>query len=486
MGPKFFQDWALWEKMTFVLACAIGVTIFAGFCKLTYANWRLRKYDQADTAKALQTLELLEAQNSEEDLKTDEKEDVPFGIRAIESGIQIDGVWISRGNTPIGSVASSFDESRATSSRSESAQLEVPQQVYGSSSRSSSKAPSSAFEQAVSAERIPSSRSASSSSASSTYSLHHADIQPEIHDDIPLRNSSALLALEGLDSRKTPSLVEPNSSSSSTSSATSSHDSDETDYMAIPRLQIRRPYEPAYIKPSISPVLAVDSKWNLDLLQSHRLSHVAETGQLTPRIRRPVGSSGEWSSIVVPTRNNEVALSAVEQFTPHQKSSSLPLPAALDMFPIPPQRASVPPLTKEGQSLYPASQIISPPNTYRPRGEQSDPEINGLSSGFPSARQANDSQYVQHTYQPYESPVRVDETEQQLNPATQQNRRDAQVLRKVNSGFEILRPGTFTFADEPTLHDTGSSSGEKRQSRRLRKKRPGSSDYGASSFADNV
>ncbi|KAF2804783.1 uncharacterized protein BDZ99DRAFT_451206 [Mytilinidion resinicola] len=362
MGQKFFQDWALWEKMTFV------GTIFAGFCKLTYDNWRLRKYVQADTARALQTLELLEAQTSEEELTKDEKEDVPFGIRAIESGIEIDGVWISRGNTPIGSVASSFDESRGSGS---SAQLEIPQRVYGSSSRSSSKAPSSAFERAVSAERILSSRSASSSSASST--------------------------------------------------------------------------------------------WNLDLLQSHRLSHVAETGQLTPRIRRPE-CSGEWSSIVVPTRPHEAVQPPVEHFTPHRKPSLLPLPPSLDMFPIPPQRASVPPLTKDVQPFYPTSKIVSLPDTYRPRG----------------------SQYVQHTYQPYGNPIRLEDTEQQLTFTAEQNRRDSQVLRKVNSGFEILRPGTLTFANEPALHDTGSSSGEKRQSRRLRKKRPGSVDYGASPFADNV
>ena len=37
--------------------------------------------------------------------------DVPFGVRAIESGIEVDGVWISRSNTP----ASSNPPSPATS-----------------------------------------------------------------------------------------------------------------------------------------------------------------------------------------------------------------------------------------------------------------------------------------------------------------------------------------------------------------------------------
>ena len=32
---------------------------------------------------------------------------VPFGVRAIESGIEVDGVWISRSNTPAGSLSGS-------------------------------------------------------------------------------------------------------------------------------------------------------------------------------------------------------------------------------------------------------------------------------------------------------------------------------------------------------------------------------------------
>ena len=33
--------------------------------------------------------------------RRERKNDVPFGVRAIESGIEVDGVWISRGNTPV-------------------------------------------------------------------------------------------------------------------------------------------------------------------------------------------------------------------------------------------------------------------------------------------------------------------------------------------------------------------------------------------------
>ena len=51
-----------------------------------------------------------------------------------------------------------------------------------------------------------------------------------------------------------------------------------------------RAYENAYMRPA-SGASPIDPRTDLDLLQSHRMSHVAETGQLTPRVRRP-GNSG--------------------------------------------------------------------------------------------------------------------------------------------------------------------------------------------------
>jgi hypothetical protein len=51
----------------------------------------------------------------------DDGPSIPFGIRAIESGIEVDGVWISRNNTPAGSI-------REPSSSSLSAYRAIPQQ----------------------------------------------------------------------------------------------------------------------------------------------------------------------------------------------------------------------------------------------------------------------------------------------------------------------------------------------------------------------
>lgn len=90
---------------------------------------------------------MLEAQTITEEPKND----IPFGIRAIESGIEVDGVWISRSNTPVGSSRTSLSDLKLPRSHNNS-QIELPQPVV-TSSRTSSKAPSS-FDMAVGAERV--------------------------------------------------------------------------------------------------------------------------------------------------------------------------------------------------------------------------------------------------------------------------------------------------------------------------------------------
>jgi hypothetical protein len=448
-------------------------------------------------------VELLEAQLlSEEELKVEDKDEVPFGIRAIESGIQVDGVWISRNNTPAGSVTSSFDESRETShfrTRSDPEQLEIPQPAYGHSSRSSSTLANSAIERAVSAERIPSS---SQSSHSPTQSLHNErDTRPGALDASLTKNSSTLLALEGFNSWTTPckltrcqsghlltdtfqiALVEPNSSSSTTSSDISTHDSEEADYRttSIPQLHTERPYEPAYLKPITAPIIAVDSKWNVDLLQSHRLSHVAETGQLAPRIRRP-GVSGDWTDIVTAPRPVGATRSEIEHFTRHRKSSSMLLSSQLDLFPVPPQRSSVPPSARESHLSNLPSHMVVPPNTYRPRGDQS----KAYTSEPLKLTQVQDVYQLGAPDQRHENQIDPQEPDPQPTSTAGHNRRESQVLRKVNSGFVILRPGSLVFSNQLALDDSGSNTSEKRQSRRLRKKRWSSGDYGGPPSMDIV
>lgn len=212
-----------------------------------------------------------------------------------------------------------------------------------------------------------------------------------------------------------------------------------------------RAYETAYIRtPSVQ--TPIDPRTDLDLLQSHRLSHVAETGQLTPRVRKP-GHSGEWASVA----DNQISsLNGVSYFMP-QKTPSPPLPPIVD----PPEETEVvapavpaqdPQATNQNRQAIPLMESYAPkaayyPDTYQPRGPH-------------------------HQYSYDEVPYEV---------ATEQNQRESQILRKVNSGFEILRPGTF---QPPTPEELELA--EKRQSKKLQKKRRTSGDSRPSAFVEQV
>ncbi|KAF2182149.1 hypothetical protein K469DRAFT_245556 [Zopfia rhizophila CBS 207.26] len=455
MGKKFFTGWDLWQQMTFVLACGIVATVLVGLCKLRYDHYRIRKYSKVEKGKKAATPEMLEAQPEEV------KDDIPFGIRAIESGIEVDGVWISRSNTPVGSSASSINEVKLPRSHN-SSQLELPQPVHGSSSRNSSRAPSSAFDRAVSAERLPSdSRSSSpgpvnasqargrppvaSSSRNSSYNL--------------TRNSTTLHALEGLDPNSSSARYEANNAQASPSNSgkSSGRTSDESDYMNI---DDARPYEAAYLNPRhASLAVPIDPRMDLDLLQSHRLSHVAETGQLTPRVRRPA-NSGEWASVAENMRSPQDISTAngVDYFVPRQKTPSPPLAPAIS----PTEESSIPSASKynqDGHSSNQARQVVPLLETYQPQAYQA---------------------YQPQTYQPRGPQHEYEDEVAQNAVQTTQNQRESHVIRKVNSGFEILRPGTF---GPPSPEEEKS---EKRQSKRLQKKRRPSESSRTSHFAEHV
>ncbi|KAF9740579.1 hypothetical protein PMIN01_00118 [Paraphaeosphaeria minitans] len=435
MGKDFFNGWELWQKMTFVLACGIVVTVFIGLLKLQYDRYRIKKYTAVEKGKqAAPTPEMLEAQREET------KDDVPFGIRAIESGIEIDGVWISRSNTPIGSSRSSMTDFKQPRSYN-SSQPELPQALL--SSNSSSKAPSS-FDMAVGAERVPTNESRSTSPgrgrppvSMNRYSQHVTRTLNALEGG-PSSGPSSFLT--HLPARREPISDQPSSGSSHENSGKSSRrTSDESEYPD------GRPYEPAYINPKQhSHYMPVDPRTDLDLLQSHRMSHVAETGQLTPRPRVRPGNSGEWASIAdTPKLPEEIGtVNGVDYFVPQQKSQS-PAPAQA-VTPKNVSPATESPSANQAKQAVPLLESYAPrpfylPDVYQPKGPQ-------------------------HQFSYDEMPIQVN--------TSQNEQRDAngQVLRKVNSGFEILRPGTL-----PTPEEEQPAPVEKRQSKRLQKKRRTSS-----------
>ncbi|TLS28535.1 hypothetical protein PpBr36_00400 [Pyricularia pennisetigena] len=95
MGGTFFTSWELWQQMTFVLACAICVVIFAGLCKLTWQSRYMKKQEVLDEEKRARLLEMRKT-----GLSTKRTGEIPFGVRATQAGIEVEGIWVSRPSTP--------------------------------------------------------------------------------------------------------------------------------------------------------------------------------------------------------------------------------------------------------------------------------------------------------------------------------------------------------------------------------------------------
>lgn len=452
-GNEFFNSWALWQKMTFVLACGIVVTIFLGLLKLWYDRSKIRKYTKVEKGKQAATPEMLEAQPVQQVQAEEMKREIPFGVRAIESGIEVDGVWISRSNTPVGSSrASIMSETRLPHNFNNSG-LELPQMSYASS-RGSSAAPSS-FDRAVSAERLPTNDSRSGSPPNQVYQTRPGPSSPVYGQS---RNSTAMQNLErsGPPSPRNAQFGESSGSSKKSSRRTS----DESDYMAIG--QDVRAYETAYMRPA-SGLSPVDPRTDLDLLQSHRMSHVAETGQLTPRVRRP-GNSGEWASVA----DNQVAThNGVNYFMP-QKTPSPPLPPIAD-----PQ--------EEEAAGYASSHIAA--------AQQQDHQPSQISQGVPLQESyAPNAPYYPDTYQVRgpQHQLSYDEVPYEVQTMQNAQRPESEVLRSVNSGFQVLKPGTF--APPPAAEMEMTDRHERRQStgRKLQKKRRSSGESRRSAFTEQV
>ncbi|KAI2616406.1 hypothetical protein GGS26DRAFT_596825 [Hypomontagnella submonticulosa] len=114
---NFFVNWELWQQMTFVLACAIVVVFIAGLIKLWWLSRYLKKHTILDLEKRARQLEMQKS-----GLPAVKRVDIPFGVRAIQSGIEVDGIWISRPGTPIevGPSSPSFASSSTLDTESKS------------------------------------------------------------------------------------------------------------------------------------------------------------------------------------------------------------------------------------------------------------------------------------------------------------------------------------------------------------------------------
>lgn len=94
----FWDTMELWQKMLFCLACAIVITLFIAIGKLIRDKMKVKKF--VETAAARKA-EMGSNSESQENVVVKEKEEIPFGIRALEAGIEVEGVVVSRPATPM-------------------------------------------------------------------------------------------------------------------------------------------------------------------------------------------------------------------------------------------------------------------------------------------------------------------------------------------------------------------------------------------------
>ncbi|KIW06922.1 hypothetical protein, variant 1 [Verruconis gallopava] len=291
----FFTQWALWEKMTFCLGLAIVFAIILGFTKNLYARWRLRSYSTVDAQVLDPSPNMLESRIASSCA-------APFGIRALESGVEIEGVWISGPNTPVASCPGSplsspagsisslcIDESNTTTfavadlagAATDSIQSSV--QSWSSTSRRISDSGSVAswtidshgIKQAETYRPQPSSTPAANMPQASSHS----------HEPRRSNSSSADRTLKRTLTSSSDGNYKPRSSSTMPTSPTISRSNSE-------RKRISQDHSSASTETTKG--YLVEPEVDLRLLYSHRLSHVAETGQLIPRTKKSPVVSGEW------------------------------------------------------------------------------------------------------------------------------------------------------------------------------------------------
>jgi hypothetical protein len=91
----FFASWELWQQMTFVLAMGIALVFLIGLMKLWWTNRHMKMIEQLDAEKQERAARMRRPWLSNKRRARRESE-IPFGVKALESGAEVDGVWVVR------------------------------------------------------------------------------------------------------------------------------------------------------------------------------------------------------------------------------------------------------------------------------------------------------------------------------------------------------------------------------------------------------
>lgn len=391
-------------------------------------------------------------------------DEVLFGIRALERGVEVEGVWVSRGNTPEpsirnGSSGSSIWDFMPKKTAMPDLENQTPE---GEQPRTSNRG------RAISDSAIGAARPGdlTSNKDRSTVSLTSGSTN---RDSIPKtslakpaktqypppsfakysgnpslhRQSSAVQTFEGIEAvHRASTYPDPearhggNSSESYTQSNSGSSSSGSGPISsAAPDLLSQKPRaRPRH------------HSADFELLNSHRQSQAAETGQLTPRARKPTHSmdfQGYASDGITSSGSDDLGYFGVKSKTASTPSSPKggPSPPKVAALPAAVRRSSIPDVTPFAQFVQtapsPPLPTISQSSVSKEErsSEISRPSVQVLTTPHSSI-------LVSPTKEPSNG-----QTEQTVAGAVRQSfekeRRGSQVIRGHGTGFEILKPGSL-------------------------------------------
>ncbi|KAH8759039.1 hypothetical protein F5883DRAFT_427264, partial [Diaporthe sp. PMI_573] len=92
----FFASWELWQQMTFVLAMGIALVFLIGLMKLWWTNRHMKKIEQLDVEKEEHAAQMRRSGLSANKHRSRLESEISFGVKALESGAEVDGVWVVR------------------------------------------------------------------------------------------------------------------------------------------------------------------------------------------------------------------------------------------------------------------------------------------------------------------------------------------------------------------------------------------------------
>nr|POE54931.1 hypothetical protein CFP56_64604 [Quercus suber] len=473
MGKQFFVEWATWEKLVFVsahehlrihtnanfprqcLAAAIVLTVGAAAIKLAHTRWRLRKYGAVTASqKRSQAVQRQMSHKSAHSLAHD-GDRVPFGIRAIERGIEVEGVYVSRGHTPDLDSQPSLAESSTwahVSRRPQEVDLErqdvqphlhetsshlattiptVPGRVVyppqGSSSAQISPTWSGDFAKASS----PGNMTAISKPPGSRRSrVWHKRLGSASY--VPRHNLSLTSTFEDLEATNDESTQthQEDKSASSRSSRGLSDDSGQDGGSITASAPILFPARST----SSSNEMTAAAASEFGLLNSHRVSQAAETGQLAPRSRsRRPSLSG---SILSLNTSSSALARYLDTCARSPSATTSPTSPTFDAVPTSLRRSSA----SDIQSFDQFCQSAPRPGSIDSRciSPVSEMESTSFSPRSRSQVSGRTSAAVSQLSLPL---AESDETAKSGRRSFE--RIPSQVIRGHGSGFEVLSPGSL-------------------------------------------